>query len=82
MPVLQCLQIKPLAAQPGSTSADRYRIVLSDFNNYVQAMIATQANHLIHDEKLVRNCIVRLTQYQPSSVKGKKYVVLSARHPK
>jgi replication factor A1 len=73
VPVLQCLQVKALTGQPGS--ADRYRIVLSDINNYVQAMLATQVNHLIHDEKLVRNCIVRITQYQPNSVKGKKYVM-------
>ncbi|KAH6697614.1 replication factor-A protein [Plectosphaerella plurivora] len=74
VPVLQCLQVKALTGQPGA--ADRYRIVLSDINNYVQAMLATQVNHLIHDEKLVRNCIVRITQYQPNSVKGKNVLIV------
>lgn len=71
VPILQCLQIKPLGGQPGSV--DRYRIVLSDINNYVQSMLATQVNHLVHDGQLVRNCIVRITNYQPNTVKGKKY---------
>jgi replication factor A1 len=43
-------------------------------NNYVQCMLATQANHVVHDNKLVRNCIVRVKQYQANAVKGKKYV--------
>lgn len=74
VPVLQCLQIKPLASQAGG-GPERYRIVLSDVTNYVQCMLATQVNHVIHDNKLVRNSIVRITQYQANSVKGKKYVL-------
>lgn len=74
VPVLQCLQIKPLAAQAqgGTAQAERYRVVLSDMNNYVQCMLATQANHVVHEGKLVRNCIVRVKQYQANAVKGKK----------
>jgi len=36
-------------------------------------MLATQANHVIHDAKLVRNCIVRIKSYQANAVKGKRY---------
>ncbi|KAK1846091.1 replication factor-a protein 1 [Colletotrichum chrysophilum] len=75
VPVLQCLQIKPLAAQAGG-GAERYRIVLSDVNNYVQCMLATQVNHVVHDGKLVRNCIVRITQYQANAVKGKNILII------
>ncbi|ROT37719.1 replication factor-A protein [Sodiomyces alkalinus F11] len=74
VPILQCLQIKPLGGQPGSV--DRYRIVLSDVNNYVQSMLATQVNHLVHDGQLVRNCIVRITNYQPNTVKGKNILII------
>lgn len=42
MPVCQCVQIKPLAAQSAG-SPDRYRIVLSDIKNFVQSMLATGA---------------------------------------
>ncbi|KAL2758635.1 hypothetical protein ACRALDRAFT_1068902 [Sodiomyces alcalophilus JCM 7366] len=74
VPILQCLQIKPLGGQPGAV--DRYRIVLSDVNNYVQSMLATQVNHLVHDGQLVRNCIVRITNYQPNTVKGKNILII------
>lgn len=39
-PVFQCVQIKPLAGQQGS--AERFRIVLSDIDNFVQCMLATR----------------------------------------
>lgn len=39
-------------------------------------MLATQANHVVHDGKLVKNCILRVKSFQSNSVKGKKY----ARH--
>jgi replication factor A1 len=72
VPVLQCLQIKPLPAQAGTAGGDRYRIVLSDVHNYVQCMLATQANHVVHDGLLQRGSIVRIKGYQANNVKGKK----------
>jgi len=48
---------------------------MSDTHNYIQCMLATQANHIIHDGKLVRGCIARIKSYQSSAVKGKKYVL-------
>ena len=74
VPILQCVQIKPLAGQPAQGAAaqsERYRIVLSDIDNFCQSMMATQANHVIHDGKLVKGCIVRVKQYQANAVKGK-----------
>ncbi|KAI1200799.1 replication factor-A protein [Nemania serpens] len=79
VPVLQCLQIKPLAAQqaPGAPAQqERYRVVLSDIRNYVQCMLATQANHVIHDNQLVRGCVVRVKSYQANSVKGKNILII------
>ncbi|KAI0550047.1 replication factor-A protein [Xylaria curta] len=79
IPVLQCLQIKPLAAQPAPgapAQQERYRIVLSDIKNYVQCMLATQANHVIHDNQLVRGCIVRVKSYQANEVKGKNILII------
>ncbi|KAI1344757.1 replication factor-A protein [Xylariaceae sp. FL0016] len=78
VPVLQCLQIKPLAAQqtPGGAQPERYRVVLSDIHNYVQCMLATQANHVIHDNSLVRGCIVRVKSYQANAVKGKNILII------
>ena len=39
-PVLQCVQIKPLAG--GQSTAERYRVVFSDIQNFVQSMLATR----------------------------------------
>jgi replication factor A1 len=52
---------------------ERYRIVLSDMDNFVQCMLATQANHVVHDGRLVKGSILRLKTYSSNQVKGKKY---------
>ncbi|KAI0885655.1 replication factor-a protein [Annulohypoxylon maeteangense] len=78
VPILQCLQIKPLAAQQNATGQqpERYRVVLSDIRNYVQCMLATQANHVIHDSSLVRGALVRVKSYQANMVKGKNILII------
>ena len=39
-------------------------------------MLATQANHVIHDNSLTRGCIVRIKTYQANSVKGKNILII------
>lgn len=39
-PVLQCVQVKPLIGQQGAP--ERFRVVFSDINNFVQSMLATR----------------------------------------
>ncbi|KAG0651899.1 Single-stranded DNA-binding p68 subunit [Hyphodiscus hymeniophilus] len=75
VPVCQCVQIKALGSQ-GEGNPERYRIVLSDVKNFVQSMLATQANHVVHDGKLKKGSIVRLKQYQANSVKGKRILII------
>lgn len=70
VPVMQCLQVKPMGAS--ATGGERFRLVMSDGEHYVQAMLATQANHVIHDGKLVRGSFARVKQYTPNNLKGKK----------
>ncbi|KAI1662661.1 replication factor-a protein [Daldinia decipiens] len=77
VPILQCLQIKPLAPQQGPAGQpERYRVVLSDIRNYVQCMLATQANHVIHNGSLVRGALVRIKSYQANAVKGKNILII------
>jgi len=71
-PVVQCVQIKPIAAQPGMP--ERYRVVFSDSRNYVQTMLATTANHHVNGGALRKGCFCKLIAYQANSVKGKRYV--------
>ncbi|CAM1500729.1 Fc.00g098910.m01.CDS01 [Cosmosporella sp. VM-42] len=74
VPVMQCLQVKQMA--PSAQGGDRYRLVMSDGQHYVQTMLATQANHVVHDGKLVRGCLVRVKQYTPNNLKGKHILVI------
>ncbi|KAF5619883.1 replication factor A1 [Fusarium tjaetaba] len=74
VPVLQCLQVKQMA--PSAQGGDRFRLVMSDGQHYVQTMLATQANHVVHDNKLVRGCIARIKQYTPNNLKGKNILVI------
>ncbi|KAI4134715.1 MAG: hypothetical protein LQ347_001297 [Umbilicaria vellea] len=73
-PVLQCVQIKPLAGQQGAP--ERYRVVFSDILNFVQSMLATQANYVVHEGKLKKGCFVRLKSFQANSVKGKRIIIV------
>ena len=41
-PVLQCVQVKPIASQPGAP--ERFRVVFSDIINFVQSMLATRTS--------------------------------------
>ncbi|KAI9849764.1 MAG: Replication factor A protein 1 [Thelocarpon superellum] len=74
-PVLQCLQIKPLASQQ-QNGPERFRVVFSDVNNFAQSMLATQINWVIHDGKLKKGCLVRLKGYSPNIVKGKRILIV------
>ena len=45
-PVLQCVQVKPLAGQQGAP--ERFRVVFSDINNFVQSMLATRKHSQLY----------------------------------
>ena len=51
-PVLQCVQVKPLVGQQGTP--ERYRVVFSDINNFVQSMLATRKHPIFATLRLTR----------------------------
>ncbi|KAB8230543.1 hypothetical protein BDV23DRAFT_38979 [Aspergillus alliaceus] len=73
-PIVQCVQIKPLP--PQQNNQERYRAVFSDISNYVQTMLATQANRFVTSGQLRKGCFVRLKAFQANSVKGKKILII------
>lgn len=73
-PIVQCVQVKPLP--PQTNNQERYRVVFSDVSNYVQTMLAIQANHFVTDGLLRKGCFVKLKQFQANSVKGKKILII------
>ncbi|KAI5776609.1 hypothetical protein EDC01DRAFT_625059 [Geopyxis carbonaria] len=77
-PILQVLMVKRIAPQPGAP--ERYRIVLSDSVNFIQAMLATQANPLVQSGDVVKGCIVQLNSYQANLIKEKKILIVIDLH--
>jgi len=85
-PVLQVLQIKLLNSAPGAP--ERYRVVFSDSQNFVQSIISTrmsilasrqiyklimlECNYWIHENKLKKGVFIRLTDFDTNSIKGKR----------
>ncbi|KAI5858442.1 hypothetical protein BZA05DRAFT_345568 [Tricharina praecox] len=73
-PVLQVLQIKPIAAQ--ANAPERFRVVLSDSTHFIQAMISTQTNHVVQSGELQKGCFIKLTNYNAQKVKDKKILII------
>ncbi|KAL9009426.1 MAG: hypothetical protein Q9173_005542 [Seirophora scorigena] len=73
-PVLQCVQVKPLAGAQGGP--ERFRVVFSDISNFVQSMLATQVNHHVHDGKLRKGVFVRLKEFNTNTVKSKRIIIV------
>ncbi|GAA99937.1 uncharacterized protein L969DRAFT_86148 [Mixia osmundae IAM 14324] len=77
-PVLQILSVKKVSPAPmpnGQTGADRYRLILSDSAHFIQAMLATQLNHLIGDGQIEKHAVVRLDQYAINKVQNRSIVI-------
>ncbi|KAK5658564.1 hypothetical protein OQA88_1957 [Cercophora sp. LCS_1] len=75
VPILQCLQVKLLESK-GPGNGERYRLILSDIQNYVQCMLATQATHVVHEGHLQRGAIIRLKSYQAQHIKDRSVLIV------
>jgi replication factor A1 len=80
-PTLQLLSIKKV--NPNSTSsttnntnvtADRYRIIISDSLNFLQAMLATQLNHLVEEDRISKNTIAVIENMSCQTIQEKRSV--------
>jgi len=69
-PVMQCLQIKPIAPQPGGQ--ERHRVIFGDTKNYIQTMLAVDQNHLVEEKILRRGVLVQLMGYTANNYKAKR----------
>jgi replication factor A1 len=74
--ILQVLSVKLLPQQPKPNTVDRYRIIISDGLNFIQAMIATQLNVLIAQDQIVKNSIIKVTRLTSNLVQGKKLHII------
>mmetsp|Transcript_21096 Transcript_21096/g.29794 ORF Transcript_21096/g.29794 Transcript_21096/m.29794 type:complete len:643 (-) Transcript_21096:211-2139(-) len=70
-PVLQLMAVKAVGG-----SSDRFRTILSDGEHYVQGMLATQINHLVHSGEISDNSIVRVDDFMNNSVQNRTVIIV------
>ncbi|KAN0128533.1 hypothetical protein V8E53_008361 [Lactarius tabidus] len=84
MPTLQFLSIKKVvasgAANPsnnqGASTNDRYRIIISDGQHFLQAMLATQLNYLVEEDRIGKNTIAVIETMSCQHILDKRLVIL------
>jgi replication factor A1 len=74
-PTVQFLSVKPVDPTQAGTPQERYRVIISDGTNYLQSMMATQLNHFIHEQAVIKHSIVKLTRFTLSTVRDKRYAI-------
>jgi replication factor A1 len=74
-PIVQFLSVKKVVGQ--NNNPDRYRAVMSDGQYWVQSIFATQMNHLVEEDLVGKNAIVRLDKFSCNHVQGKRCVACS-----
>jgi replication factor A1 len=80
-PTLQFLSIKkvvpatiPAPANNANATTDRYRIIVSDGLYFLQAMLATQLNYLVEDDRIGKNTIALIESMSCQNILDKRSV--------
>lgn len=74
---LQLLYIKKI----NTSGTDRYRIILSDGENYCQAMLTTQLNSMVQTNSIEKHTVVLVDRMTSSFIQEKRYVLYSTKRP-
>lgn len=75
MPIVQILSVKKVGSVNSSGAAstpDRYRIIVSDGESFLQSMLATQLNHFVDEGQINKNTICRLDKFTCNMVQEKR----------
>ena len=81
-PTLQFLSIKKVVASSatnspnnqGASTNDRYRIIISDGLHFLQAMLATQLNYLVEEDRIGKNTIAAIESMSCQHIMEKRSV--------
>ncbi|CAH8286590.1 unnamed protein product, partial [Schistosoma turkestanicum] len=74
-PVLKLLGFKSVPG--GGSGQNRYRLLLTDgVKTHSFAMLATQLNHLIDENKLVNNTVIRVRKHVCNNIQNNKVVLI------
>ena len=71
LPVLQVLAVKKITSSIGN-AVERWRVVLSDGTVFIQSMLATQLNHMVSNNEILKGGLIKLTSYTMNKMKDKK----------
>ena len=74
-PTVQFLSFKKVPPTTGAAAnVDRYRIIVSAGEHFLQAMLATQLNHLIEEGQIKKHSIAVVEKFSCNLVQGKRCV--------
>ncbi|KAH8099587.1 replication factor-a protein [Cristinia sonorae] len=75
-PIVQILSVKRVGPTAGPNPVDRYRIIVSDGEHFLQSMLATQLNHLVDEGQIIKNTICRLDKFTCNMVQDKRLLIV------
>ena len=70
-PTLQFLSIKKVPPTGGG-NVDRYRIIVSDGQNFLQSMLATQLNYMVEEDQMAKGAIAIVEKFSVSFIQGRR----------
>ena len=70
-PTVQLLSFKKIPPTSGP-SVDRYRVIVSDGEHFVQSMLATQLNYLVEEDAIAKCTIAIIEKFSVNLVQGKR----------
>jgi replication factor A1 len=77
---VQFLSIKQVtpSATGNSAALDRYRIIISDGEHFLQAMLATQLNNLVYENLIGKNTVAVIEKLTCNFVQNKRLIIILA----
>jgi hypothetical protein len=76
-PTVQVIDVKEIASDLLFLS-NRYRLIISDGEHYMQAMLASQLNDLVEGSQIAAHCVMKLDEFLWHEIQGTKIVILLA----
>ncbi|KAH7911406.1 hypothetical protein BJ138DRAFT_1179561, partial [Hygrophoropsis aurantiaca] len=74
--LLSIKKVTPTTTTGNAPSTDRYRIIISDGEHFVQAMLATQLNELVANNEIEKNTIVIIDKLTCNFVQEKRLIII------
>ncbi|THV07795.1 replication factor-A protein 1 [Dendrothele bispora CBS 962.96] len=74
--VLQLLSVKKIGSSATNNPNDRFRVILSDGQHFIQAMLATQLNNLYYEHAIEKHTVIKTERLSCNFVQEKRLLIL------